>query len=195
MKGYGWSDAPMVSVAEPMGGALPPWEAIAVEAVGHVIEFWGFKHNQGRVWALLYLRATAMSATQLELELGLSKGGVSMLVRDLERWGVVHRVRQPGTGAWHYRSETDLVRMVSRVIEERELAFLTRIRAELASARRVAAGAPGVGRDRLQRLERMNALAQAAERALKVFLRTARLDVRSMLATFRGPVAALRARG
>ena len=195
MKGYGWSDAPMVSPGEPTEGGLPRWESIAVEAVGHVIEFWGFKHNQGRVWALLYLRAAAMSATQLEDELGLSKGGVSMLVRDLERWGVVHRVRQPGAGAWHYRSETDLVRMVSRVIEERELAFLSRIRAELAAARRVAAGAPGVGRDRLQRLERMNALAQAAERALKVFLRTARLDVRSMLATFRDPVAALRARG
>jgi HTH-type transcriptional regulator, glycine betaine synthesis regulator len=195
MKGYGWSDAPMVSPSEAVEGGLPRWESIAVEAVGHVIEFWGFKHNQGRVWALLYLRATAMSATQLEEELGLSKGGVSMLVRDLERWGVVHRVRQPGAGAWHYRSETDLVRMVSRVIEERELAFLSRIRAELAAARRVAAAAPGVGRDRLQRLERMNALAQAAERALKVFLRTARLDVRSMLATFRDPVAALRARG
>jgi len=195
MKGYGWSDAPMVSPSEAVEGGLPRWESIAVEAVGHVIEFWGFKHNQGRVWALLYLRAAAMSATQLEEELGLSKGGVSMLVRDLERWGVVHRVRQPGAGAWHYRSETDLVRMVSRVIEERELAFLSRIRAELAAARRVAAAAPGVGRDRLQRLERMNALAQAAERALKVFLRTARLDVRSMLATFRAPVAALRARG
>jgi DNA-binding transcriptional regulator GbsR (MarR family) len=194
MKGYGWSDAPMVSPAEPVEGGLPAWESIAVEAAGHVIEFWGFKHNQGRVWALLYLRATAMSATQLEEELGLSKGAVSMLVRDLERWGVVHRVRQPGAGAWHYRSETDLVRMVSRVIEERELAFLSRIRAELTAARRVAATAPGVGRDRLQRLERMSALAQAAERALKIFLRTARLDVRSMLATFRAPVAALRAR-
>ena len=195
MKGYGWSDAPMVSPSEPVEGGLPGWESIAVEAVGHVIEFWGFKHNQGRVWALLYLRATAMSANQLEQELGLSKGGVSMLVRDLERWGVVHRVRQPGAGAWHYRSETDLVRMVSRVIEERELAFLSRIRAELTEARRVAAAAPGVGRDRLQRLERMNSVAQAAERALKLFLRTARLDVRSMLATFREPVAALRARG
>jgi HTH-type transcriptional regulator, glycine betaine synthesis regulator len=104
MKGYGWSDAPMVSPAEPGDGGLPPWESIAVEAVGHVIEFWGFKHNQGRLWALLYLRAEAMSATQLEEQLGLSKGGVSMLVRDLERWGVVHRVRQPGAGAWHYRS-------------------------------------------------------------------------------------------
>lgn len=185
MKGFSWSDAPMVSAPEASGGTLPRWESIAVEAVGQVIEFWGFKHNQGRVWALLYLRSTALTATQLEEELGLSKGAVSMLVRDLERWGVVHRFRTPGTGPWRYRAATDLVRMVSRVIEERELAFLSRVRAELAEARRVASAAVGVGRERMVRLERMNQLAQAAERALKLFLRTARLDVRSMLETFR----------
>jgi HTH-type transcriptional regulator, glycine betaine synthesis regulator len=187
MRGFGWSDAPMVSTPEVPGGTLPRWESIAVEAVGQVIEFWGFKHNQGRVWALLYLRSVAMTATQLEAGLGLSKGAVSMLVRDLERWGVVHRFRSPGTGAWRFRAETDLVRMVSRVIEERELAFLSRIRAELTEARRVASAAVGVGRERMVRLERINALAQASERALKLFLRTARLDVRSMLETFRAP--------
>jgi HTH-type transcriptional regulator, glycine betaine synthesis regulator len=185
---------PMVSLPEASGRAPPRWESLAVEAVGQVIEFWGFKHNQGRVWALLYLRAAAMTATELEEALGLSKGAVSMLVRDLERWGVVHRLRQPGTGAWRYRAGTELVRMVSRVIEERELAFLSRIRAELGEARRLATGAAGVGRDQLARLERMNSLALAAERALKVFLRTARLDVRSMLATFREGSATLRAR-
>jgi len=182
-KGYSWSNAPRLGAPEP-GQGLPRWETLAIDAVGNVIEFWGFKHNQGRVWALLYLRGTSMSAPQLEDELGLSKGAVSMLVRDLERWGVVLRIRQPGTGAWHYRAETDLVRMVSRVIQEREGAFITRIRADLEEARRLAA-AGGAGRDRLQRIERMAILAAGAERALKVFLRTARLDLSSLLVAFR----------
>jgi len=182
-KGYRWSDAPRLGAPE-AGEGLPRWETLAIDAVGNVIEFWGFKHNQGRVWALLYLRGTSMSAPQLEDELGLSKGAVSMLVRDLERWGVVLRIRQPGTGAWHYRAETDLVRMVSRVIQEREGAFITRIRADLEEARRLAA-AGGAGRDRLQRIERMATLASGAERALKVFLRTARLDLSSLLVAFR----------
>jgi DNA-binding transcriptional regulator GbsR (MarR family) len=182
-KGYGWSDAPRLGEPEP-GQGLPRWETLAIDAVGNVIEFWGFKHNQGRVWALLYLRGISMSAPQLEDELGLSKGAVSMLVRDLERWGVVLRIRQPGTGAWHYRAETDLVRMVSRVIQEREGAFITRIRADLEEARRLAS-AGGAGRERLQRIERMATLASGAERALKVFLRTARLDLSSLLMAFR----------
>lgn len=182
-KGYSWSDAPRLGAPDPTAG-LPRWEALAIDAVGNVIEFWGFKHNQGRIWAVLYLRGASMTATQLEEELGLSKGAVSMLVRDLERWGVVLRIRQPGTGAWHFRAETDLVRMVSRVIQEREGAFIARIRADLEEARRLAA-ASGVGRDRLARLERMAALASGAERALRIFLRTARLDLSALLMAFR----------
>jgi DNA-binding transcriptional regulator GbsR (MarR family) len=83
-KGYSWSDAPRLGAPD-LAPGLPRWEALAIDAVGNVIEFWGFKHNQGRVWAVLYLRGMSMTATQLEEELGLSKGAVSMLVRDLER--------------------------------------------------------------------------------------------------------------
>jgi DNA-binding transcriptional regulator GbsR (MarR family) len=179
-KGYSWSDAPRLGAPEPAPG-LPRWEALAIDAVGNVIEFWGFKHNQGRVWAVLYLRGTSMTATQLEEELGLSKGAVSMLVRDLERWGVVVRIRKPGTGAWHFRAETNLVQMVSRVIQERENAFVSRIRKDLEEAKRLASTS-GVGRDRLARLEKLAALASGAERALRIFLRTARVDLSSLLA-------------
>ena len=178
-KGYSWSDAPRLAAPDPAPG-LPRWEALTIDAVGNVIEFWGFKHNQGRVWAVLYLRGTSMTATQREEELGLSKGAVSMLVRDLERWGVVVRSRQPGTGAWHFRAETDLVQMVRRVIQERETAFITRIRADLEEARRLAA-ASGVGRERLARLEKLAALAVGAERALRIFIRTARVDLSTLL--------------
>src|SRR5262249_60205744 len=70
---------------------LARWEAIAIDAVGNVIEFWGFKRNQGRVWAFLYLRVEAFSASAIEKQLQLSKGGVSMLLRGFESWGEVMR--------------------------------------------------------------------------------------------------------
>ena len=56
-KGYSWSNAPRLAAPETSPG-LPRWESLAIDAVGNVIEFWGFKHNQGRVWAVLYLRGT-----------------------------------------------------------------------------------------------------------------------------------------
>lgn len=187
MKGYLWTGGPGSPSSEaPAGdGRLAPWEAIAVDAVGNVIEFWGFKRNQGRVWALLYLRGEPLTAGEIERELDLSKGGVSMLLRDLERWGVIQRVRLPNDTAWRYAAETDLVRMVTHVIEEREAGFVARIRADLAEARRLAESSSDVPRERLARLEKMATLAEHVERALRLFIKTSRLDVSGVLSVFR----------
>jgi len=187
MKGYLWTAEHPPASGEGLP-ALSRWEAIAVDAVGNVIEFWGFKRNQGRVWALLYLRGVPMSAGHLERELSLSKGAVSMLLRDLERWGVIERVRELGGAAWQYRAETDLIRMVSRVIEEREARFLQRIRADIEEAKRLAREQGQVGADRLQRLDRMADLADQTDRALRLFIKTARLDVGGMFGVFRDAV-------
>jgi len=177
VKGYLWTVAGRPAPpGQVRAGALEPWEATAVDAVGNVIEFWGFKRNQGRVWALLYLRDEPLAAAEIESVLELSKGGVSMLLRDLERWGVVLRVRTRGTAAWHYQAQTDLMQMVSRVLSEREGRLLSRIRLDLLEAKRLAQAA-GVARPQLQRLGRMALLAEQTDRALKLFLKTARLDV------------------
>jgi HTH-type transcriptional regulator, glycine betaine synthesis regulator len=186
MKGYLWTGGLEASRGEgSSNGRLAPWEAIAIDAVGNVIEFWGFKRNQGRVWALLYLRGEPLTAGELERELELSKGGVSMLLRDLERWGVVRRVRSPQDSAWRYGAETDLIRMVSHVVEEREAGFIERIRADLSEARRLAEQAGNVPSEHLARLEKMATLAEHVERALRLFIKTARLDVGAILGALR----------
>lgn len=192
MKGYLWPAPHAQAANDEHPSALPRWEAIAVDAVGNVIEFWGFKRNQGRVWALLYLRDLALSAGEIEKELALSKGAVSMLLRDLERWGVISRVRNTGEAAWHYRAETDLMKMVSRVLEEREASFLARIKEDFAEAQRLAHAAGGVAKQRLERLDRMAGLAEQTERAVRMFLRTAKLDVGGMFSALRERVAARR---
>lgn len=187
MKGYLWTgEHPSVGDDVHVPRALGRWEEIAIDAVGNVIEFWGFKRNQGRVWALLYLRGEPLSAGEIEKLLELSKGGVSMLLRDLERWGVILRVRTAGgSSSWRYAAETDLVRMVTRVIEEREVSFLGRIRADLAEARKLAEADGAVSRERLTRLAKMSALAEQTERALRVFLKSAKLDVSGIFGVFR----------
>ncbi|WP_342373958.1 MarR family transcriptional regulator [Myxococcus stipitatus] len=191
MKGYLWTGGHGSPGGAPpvVEGRLAAWEAIAVDAVGNVIEFWGFKRNQGRVWALLYLRGEPLTAGEIERELDLSKGGVSMLLRDLERWGVIQRVRLPQDTVWRYGAETDLVRMVRHVIEEREAGFVARIRADLAEARRLAEAAGGIPLERLERLEKMATLAEHVERALRLFIKTSRLDVSGVLAVFRDGAA------
>lgn len=172
MKGFGLRDEGAAS-----GGNLPTWEALVVDAVGNVIEFWGFKRNQGRVWALLYLRGRPLSAGEIQHELGLSKGAVSMVTRELEQWGVVHRARAPGDPVWRFGAETDLLRMLRRVIRERESTLVARVKADLEEAERLARADPDVSPEVLARLGRMRTLAAVMEKAIRAFLQTARFDV------------------
>ncbi len=165
---------------------LLPWESSVVEAVGNAIEFWGFKANQGRVWALLYLRGAAMTALELQKALGLSKGAASMVTRELEQWGVVHRIRSAGASAWKFQAETDLMRMIGRVLEQREARFIERVSAELAEAERQARTSKASSRESLERLARMRTLANTMSHAVQAFVRTARFDLKGLGGVLQG---------
>ena len=63
---------------------LWPSEKLVSDAIGRLIEFWGFKRNMGRVWAVLYLSETPLTARDLQERLSLSVGAVSMTVSALK---------------------------------------------------------------------------------------------------------------
>ena len=157
--------------------SLPLWEALVCEAVGDVIEFWGFKRNHGRVWALLYVRGDAMNSRQIQQGLELSKGAVSMITRDLEDWEIVHRVRLPGSRARHFRAEIAFMKMITRVLKRREGKLIDRVAVDLDDAHRLAAESDDADSKTLERIERMQTLAGLMKQALNIFTKTARLDV------------------
>ena len=162
-------------------GDLRHWETQVVEAVGNVIEFWGFKRNQGRVWALLYLRDEPMTAPMLQARLSLSKGAVSMITREMEQWTVVTRFRPPGSSVCHFAAKTDFMRMIGRVLRRREIEMLARVRADLEAAESEAAAAGDVAPEILARIGQMRALAVFVERAVNLFIQTARFDIRGIV--------------
>ena len=94
------------------------------DAVGALIEGWGFKRNMGRMWAVLYLEDHALSAAELGERLGLSTGAVSMLLAELLQWGIVKKAWVVGERREHYEPETSIWKMVSRVFRERELNWI-----------------------------------------------------------------------
>jgi DNA-binding transcriptional regulator GbsR (MarR family) len=96
------------------------------DAVGALMEFWGFKRVMGRVWTVLYLTGEPLSAAELCERLAISTGAVSMTLADLERWGVVQRSRKAGDRREYFEAETDVWKMVSRVLRERELSQIER---------------------------------------------------------------------
>jgi DNA-binding transcriptional regulator GbsR (MarR family) len=96
------------------------------EAVGGLMEFWGFKRTMGRIWTTLYLSDESLSAAELCERLEISSGAASMTLNELERWGVITRSRRPGDRREYFEAETDVWKMVSRVLRERELQQIER---------------------------------------------------------------------
>ena len=94
------------------------------DAVGALIESWGFKRNMGRMWAVLYLDDHPLNAADLGERLGLSTGSVSMLLTELQEWGAIKKAWVVGERKEHYEAETTIWKMVSRVFRERELQWI-----------------------------------------------------------------------
>ena len=100
--------------------ALWQSEVLVTELIGRLMEFWGFKRNMGRVWAILYLSPQPLSAADIRAALQLSAGAVSMTLSELSRWGVVKKVWVPGERRDYFNAEVQLWKMISRVFAERE---------------------------------------------------------------------------
>src|SRR5262249_33663174 len=94
------------------------------DAVGALIEAWGFRRNMGRMWAVLYLEDHPLTAADLGERLGLSTGAVSMLVNELVQWGIIKKTWGVGERREHFEAETSIWKMISRVFRERELRWI-----------------------------------------------------------------------
>src|SRR5215470_5526507 len=74
---------------------------------------------QGRIFALLYLRAGPMSLDEIATELGQSKSNMSIQVRGLVEWHLVRHTRLPGSRKDHYEAATDFWRVMQEIMERR----------------------------------------------------------------------------
>ena len=132
------------------------------DAVGALLEGWGFKRNMGRMWTVLYLESRPLHAADLGERLGLSTGAVSMLLTELQEWGAIKKAWVVGERREHYEAETSIWKMVSRVFRERELVWIRTAQEQFdTAAAELGAPAEGSPRDRLI-AERISGLAQLA---------------------------------
>ena len=173
------------------------WESelLVSNAIGRLMEFWGFKRNMGRVWTVLYLADDPLSSKQLQERLGLSAGAVSMTANELGRWGVVKKVWLTGERKDYFQAEGNLWKMISRVFNERErVEILNAIDAleealDYARRKRDAAAASAGGdaaterraRMQLDRIGQLLDLARLGQRLLEALLRRGRVDVSPLL--------------
>ncbi len=153
-------------------------ELLAADAIGDIIEHWGFRKVLGRVWTVLFIAAEPLPAATISERLTMSSGATSMALTELQRWGVVKRVWRPGERKEFYEAETDFWRMISRVFDERERLIAESVRERLERAARLLRdAAPGpLTKTSIDRVERLLSFVIVAETALDGFIKSRRVD-------------------
>ena len=165
------------------------------DAVGALMEFWGFKRVMGRVWTTLYLEGEPLAAPQICERLDISAGAASMTLTELEHWGVVARSRRPGDRREYFEAETDVWKMVSRVLRERELVQIERALEVFERARAtIAARKYGVveafrARRKIERIAKLADLAKVGRTMLTAIVQQGKADLGPLMRFARAGMA------
>src|SRR5437764_8667109 len=91
-----------------------------VEHWGMMARSWGINSTMGELFALLYISGGEWTADALKEWLDVSRGNVSMNLRELISWGVVHKVHRQGERREFYRAEGDVWTLFRRILTERK---------------------------------------------------------------------------
>lgn len=91
-----------------------------VEHWGVMARSWGINATMGELFALLYITGADWTADDLRERLRVSRGNVSMNLRELITWGVVHKVHRQGERREYYRAERDVWTLFRRILRERK---------------------------------------------------------------------------
>ncbi len=102
------------------------------DAVGDFIEYWGFKHVHGRIWALLALRKSPISQAEVGRTLGISRSLVSESVSDLTGYGLVRPTSEKRNAP--YEAVFDVWPTIADVLRSREWMLLERARSAMEAA-------------------------------------------------------------
>jgi DNA-binding transcriptional regulator GbsR (MarR family) len=81
---------------------------------------WGINRTQAEIHALLFIVGQPICADEVIERLNISRGNVSMSLRALCDWGIVHRLHKRGERREYFESLTDVWEMFNLIIAERK---------------------------------------------------------------------------
>ena len=90
------------------------------ELWGQLGRFWGLPPTTAQVYAWLLSSDEELDADTLMEELSLSRGAISMAVRELRDWGLVHVEPTAGSRRLTYRVESDPERTIRAIVATRK---------------------------------------------------------------------------
>lgn len=87
-----------------------------IQALGRQSSFWGLGKTAGEMYAVLYLSAELVSLEELAQRLKVTKGNISIAIRQLEQLGMVRRSWQKGDRRVFFEVETDFWKIAHSVL-------------------------------------------------------------------------------
>jgi HTH-type transcriptional regulator, glycine betaine synthesis regulator len=111
---------------------------------GLMARTWGINSTMGELFALLYITGRDWTADDLRRWLSVSRGNVSMNLRELLAWGVVHKVHRSGERRELFRAEPDVWTLFRKILSERKRRELDPSLSVLDRASRMAAEDPAL---------------------------------------------------
>ncbi len=103
---------------------IPPELRLLENVVGDFIQYWGFKKIHGRIWTHLFTSKVPLDTASLMERLSVSKGLMSLAIRDLLDYNVIQASHQGKHGSTYYQANPDLMGVISHVLRSRESVML-----------------------------------------------------------------------
>jgi len=80
---------------------------------------WGFNRTVGQLFALIVISEQALCADDLASALSVSRGNVSMGLKELQSWRLIKPMHIPGDRKEYYEAAGDIWQLAITVLEER----------------------------------------------------------------------------
>ena len=90
-----------------------------IHGMGDVSRFWGFSPVMGQMYGILYLSEKSLTSDEIAERLMISKGNVSMTLKNLDRWGMIRKTRRKGERKEYYEAEPNFMKIFINIISER----------------------------------------------------------------------------
>ncbi len=99
---------------------LSPLVQAFVLHFGEMGSRWGINRTVGQIYALLFVAQRPLNADDLVIGLGLSRGSVSMGLKELQSWNLVQMHHQPGDRREYFSTPDDVWQIMRTLVEERK---------------------------------------------------------------------------
>ena len=91
-----------------------------IDQWGAMATAWGIPRSMAQIYAQLLVHPQAMNTDELMSALSISRGNISMSLKSLVEWGLVHKVFKSGDRKDYYEAEKDMWIAMGRIVAERK---------------------------------------------------------------------------